>query len=391
MDNKTKRVAHNKLSWEQVKQSFLEVHGEGVYGYSEVEYVDTHTPIKVFCEKHKYYFYPTPKNHKNGSKCYHCGRESQIEKAKKEEGEFINELTSIHGNIFDLSRLNYINSKTDVELGCSPHGFFKRKPEDLLLGRGCKKCRSEKSKYNNRDPFIEENKKKFGDITDFCLVGDISKNTNVDLICTVHNHKFTLSVSARLNGQKCPKCSAENYRKIRAMPTEEYYKKASEVHDNKYTYTGDYETLGVAITFYCDEHGRQRRNANNHLKGAGCSKCEKTGNKVDKLTKEGYVNTAKGRVTSLYLIECWNEEEKFYKIGKTFRGVKARFSGKLIPYQYKILSLYESSAEEIWDLEELLHIKYKEHSYKSNKWFVGFSECYNLELPVDEIIKLNSK
>jgi hypothetical protein len=71
--------------------------------------------------------------------------------------------------------------------------------------------------------------------------------------------------------------------------------------------------------------------------------------------------------------------------------VKTRFSGKIIPYDYKIIREYKSTAEEVWDLEESLHIKYKQYSYKPNNWFVGFSECYTMKLPISEIIKLNTK
>lgn len=300
-------------------------------------------------------------------------------------------MVALYSNNYDFSKVSYINSKIEIEVICNKHGLFKKRPCELVKGYGCRECKSQKSKYNNRDLFIEENKRIFGDITDFHLVKKIDKDTKVNLLCTTHNHNFTLNISARLSGQKCPKCSMENYRKIRALPIEEYYRKVSVLHNNRYTYIGDYTVPKEAITFYCKEHGRQRRNAKNHLNGAGCSKCENIGNKMDKLTKDGYINTAKGRVTSLYLIECSNEEEKFYKIGKTFRGVKTRFSVKLISYKYKIIREYKSTAEEVWDLEESLHIKYKQYNYKPNNWFVGFSECYTIDLPIGEIIKLNIK
>ena len=81
------RKAHNKLTQEQVINSFKEVHGDA-FDYSKVVYVDTHTPVEVYCKKHDFTFTPTPKNHRNGSKCKHCGREAQIEKAKKDFDKF---------------------------------------------------------------------------------------------------------------------------------------------------------------------------------------------------------------------------------------------------------------------------------------------------------------
>lgn len=383
-----KRVPHNKLTWEQVHKSFIEVHGEDTYSYDNVEYVDTHTKIKIHCNKHDNTFFQTPKDHKKGMGCYYCGRERQIEKAKKNIEEVKDELFKVYGDEYDLSKINYINTKTEVEVICRTHGSFMKKPCDLLMGNACKQCKTNKSKYNNKELFKEESTKLFGDITDYSLVNEMGANAKVTLICTKHDCEFTLSVSARLSGQKCPKCSAENYRKIRTLPKDVYYERANETHDNKYTYDDDYVTSKHAITFYCKEHGRQRRNSYDHLRGAGCRKCEKQGQETDKISREGYINTAKGRVTELYLIKCKDDYEEFYKIGKTFRGVESRFSGSLLPYDYDIVNTYEGEAGEIWDLEESLHLKFKEYKYNPNKKFCGFSECYNLELPITEIINL---
>lgn len=378
------KSSNKRLTTEEIISQFKEVHGDN-FGYDKVIYVNIHTPVEVYCKRHDFTFYPTPKGHKNGGKCYHCGRESQIEKAKKDEGKFLEEMRNIYGDYYDFSNMNYINTKTNIEVGCKEHGVFYKKPSDLLTGSGCKKCKLEKSKYNNKTIFIEEDKKLFGDITDYTLVDTMGANTKITLKCNKHNCEFTLTISARLAGQKCPKCSAENYRKVRTIPKEEYYKRANEAHNDLYTYTDDYITSKHAITFYCKEHGRQRTNSYEHLRGAGCKKCEKIGQKTDKLSREGYINTANDRTTSLYLIECKNEDEHFYKIGKTFRGVESRFSGSLLPYNYNIIFTHDGEAGEIWDLEEKLHKKFKEYSYKPNRFFAGFSECYNLDLPIKEI------
>ena len=82
------RKAHNKLTQEQVINSFKEVHGDA-FDYSKVVYVDINTPVEVYCKKHDFTFTPSPKNHRNGSKCKICGREAQISKAKKEQEDFI--------------------------------------------------------------------------------------------------------------------------------------------------------------------------------------------------------------------------------------------------------------------------------------------------------------
>ena len=95
----SKRVAHNKLTQERVIEQFKEVHGDE-FDYSRVVYVDTHTPIEVRCKKHDFIFHPTPKNHKNGAKCTICGRESQIQKARKEQDKFIEDVKDLYGDEF---------------------------------------------------------------------------------------------------------------------------------------------------------------------------------------------------------------------------------------------------------------------------------------------------
>ena len=388
MEEKKKKVAHNKLTQEKVIEQFIEVHGDE-FDYSKVVYVDTNTPVEIRCKRHNLIFTPTPKNHKNGSKCKICGRESQIEKSIKGRDEFTKEMFEKYGDNYDVSNMNYINTKTEIEILCKQHGLFKKKPCDLLTGNACKKCgKRAHTKSSNKEIFVDEAKKVYGDKDDYTNTNIVSSKDKIIVRCTKHNYTFKKGIKTYLEGWGCPKCSAENYRRLRAIPKEEYYKRVSEVHNNKYTYIDDFTTLKYAITFYCEEHGRQRRNANNHLSGAGCKKCNNYGQKTDKLTRDGYINTANGRITSLYLIECKSESEQFYKIGKTFKGVKSRFSGKLLPYDYIILFIHNGNAGEIWDLEESLHIKFKKYSYKPNLFFSGFSECYNLSLPIQEIIKI---
>ena len=40
----------------------------------------------------------------------------------------------------------------------------------------------------------------------------------------------------------------------------------------------------------------------------------------------------------------------------------------------------------IWDLEKEHHRKYKEFHYKPEIYFKGITECFNLDLPIEEIL-----
>lgn len=79
----------------------------------------------------------------------------------------------------------------------------------------------------------------------------------------------------------------------------------------------------------------------------------------------------------VYIIELTGDEGTFYKIGKTYKTVDDRFSGLgKLPYEWKLLSYYTGSAEEMSRLEKLLHYKNKKYKYLPKLNFSGMSECF---------------
>ena len=375
-----------KKTQEEIIKEFIEVHGHD-FDYKDVVYVNINTPVTVLCKKHNYTFRPTPKNHKNGSKCYFCGREAQIEKAKKSEDVFKKEVNGLFDYRYNLDLVEYKNNKTPVIIICEHHGEIKKKPSDILTGIACDRCDRKKTKSTDKKLFIEEAIKVYGDKDDYTNTKIISSKQDISILCKKHNKTFTKSIQNYLSGHGCPDCSAENYKKLRSLPKDEYYKRVYKKYGNKYKYLDNYTYLSEPITFICEKHGVITRNAENHLKGYECPFCEKEPHKLNRMTKEGYCKLAKGRVTFLYLIKCTKNEEVFYKIGKTFQNISKRFTKNNIPYDVDIVYTYESSAENIWDLEESMHEKYKSYSYKPTFYFRGYTECYDLSLPIEEIWK----
>lgn len=55
--------------------------------------------------------------------------------------EFILKAEKIHGNLYDYSRVNYINNFSEIIIVCPEHGEFKCQPRNhTSYGRGCPKC-----------------------------------------------------------------------------------------------------------------------------------------------------------------------------------------------------------------------------------------------------------
>ena len=67
-----------------------------------------------------------------------------------------------------------------------------------------------------------------------------------------------------------------------------------------------------------------------------------------------------------------------------FATVKIRFSST-IPYKYEIINLINHETGFIYDLGNELHKKYNKYKYKPLNSFAGHTECYTLDLPIEEI------
>lgn len=390
---------HNKLTFEKILEQFKETHGDD-FDYSNSVYVDTNTPIEVRCKKHDYIFRPTPKNHKNGSKCYHCGRESQIKKARKTQEKFIQDAENLYWDDYEYDLVEYVNNKTPVKIKCKIHGVFERRPDFYLKGDACRTCLKKQTKSSDKEIFIEEAIKVYGDKDDYTATHIISAREKIKIRCTKHNHTFQKSIQTYLSGYGCPKCSAENYTKIRTKTTKEFVHQAKEIHGDNCDYT---ETVLIdcktKVTIKCNKHDLYFNILpTNHLSGGRCRKClSENLSKALKgkegtcgYSRSGYVKQAGNREAYVYLIKCWNENEEFYKIGKTFLEINKRFTKSNLCYKFEKINFHNGEAGYIYDLENELHRKYREFKYSPIQWFAGYTECYSLDLPIEEIINLRN-
>ena len=62
---------------------------------------------------------------------------------------FIERANGVHGNIYDYSKVEYVNTKTKVVIVCPEHGDFLQSPEKHMAGQGCPLCSSKKLEETN--------------------------------------------------------------------------------------------------------------------------------------------------------------------------------------------------------------------------------------------------
>ena len=111
------------------------VHGD-IYDYSKVDYRDIHSNVEIICRKHDSFF-QSPSNHLKGHGCSICNK---YDARCFGLDEFVKRSRSVHGATYDYQNVCYVNSKTKVGILCKKHGLFYQKPEKHWIGHGCPKC-----------------------------------------------------------------------------------------------------------------------------------------------------------------------------------------------------------------------------------------------------------
>lgn len=60
--------------------------------------------------------------------------------------EFIERARKVHGDKYDYSKAQYVNSQTKVCIVCPIHGEFWQTPKNHLQKHGCPMCKAEQQK-----------------------------------------------------------------------------------------------------------------------------------------------------------------------------------------------------------------------------------------------------
>ena len=117
----------------------------GFYDYSKVEYVNANTKVCIICPIHGE-FWQTPMHHLNRNGCPKCRYIKSSNKKRKTTKWFIEESKKIHGNKYDYTKTEYHRLDEKVCIICPIHGEFWQSPANHMKGHGCPYC-SKNKKY----------------------------------------------------------------------------------------------------------------------------------------------------------------------------------------------------------------------------------------------------
>tara|TARA_R110001592_G_scaffold70707_1_gene216432 strand:- start:531 stop:1493 length:963 start_codon:yes stop_codon:yes gene_type:complete len=305
---------------------------------------------------------------------------------RKTISQFIKDSKKIHGDKYDYSLVDYVNWKTKVKIICPNHGVFEQKAgEHSTQGRGCKYCFKER-KFSNTEQFIEKAKKVHGEKYDYSLVEYVHNKSKVKIICPEHG-EFSQEPSNHNVGNGCKQCSIIENAISLSLTTEQFIKKAKQVHGDKYDYSlVEYTHSHAKVKIVCPEHGEFSQEPNTHVsQGSGCKDCSYIQRAVWRFSD--WYNCAKRSKHfdsfKIYFIKCYDEDEVFYKIGNTYNKIDRRFESRL-PYQYEVLNTKEVSdindregARMIYDMEKRFKRMNKSNKYFPKKKFGGMFECFS--------------
>lgn len=194
-----------KLTRDEFIKKAKIVHGNK-YDYSKVNYNGAEQKVCIICPLHGE-FYQTPHRHIMGDKCPKCSQ-----KAKMNTLDFIEKAKKTHGDKYDYSKVNYIDSKSKVCIICPEHGEFWQKATSHIKGCGCPICGSSSTGMKKRmlkDKFVEKANEIHKGKYNYDKSNYLTSISPIIITCPIHGD-FEQTPHKHLQGHGCPICGSKN-------------------------------------------------------------------------------------------------------------------------------------------------------------------------------------
>ena len=131
-------VDSRKITREEFIQRCIETHGDK-YDYSKFDFTIMENKGIIICPEHGE-FIQSAKKHSTGQHCPECSIIKVADFHRKTLEEFIRDAVEIHGDKYDYSKFEYINSHAKSIIICPDHGEFEQMPYSHLDDKGCPDC-----------------------------------------------------------------------------------------------------------------------------------------------------------------------------------------------------------------------------------------------------------
>jgi hypothetical protein len=357
-----------KKTTEQFVQEATAKHG-GAYDYSQTDYVNSHTNVKIICKIHGS-FNQAPTSHLSGRGCPDCS------KVKSLETEKANSLVAIKKRLFEktagrveLVEASFSKINAIAKFVCDKHGEFTKSVNTALYNPNtCRYCFQESDSTNileQQEVESKINNKLTKGITyePFKYIG--SKTTSIKFNCPIHGQWSVLYGAIVRNGVNCPKCVhanampkrtasvIEKYIEKRDSYWEKYLSKFKAKHGETYDYSvASFVNAKTPIKIKCSVHGEFEQAPDMHIY-SGCRQC--ADDELAGLYSKRFfeLKPELANVSAyLYLLKLTWESGTCFKIGITRTTIKRRFGAALGKgVKVEVLRLVETKLIDAWRLE----------------------------------------
>lgn len=261
----------NKITTKEFVIRSRAVHGDK-YDYSKTTYTKSRNKVVITCPVHGD-FEQAPLEHYGGFGCKECAND-----AKRLDREmFVEHSQKKHNNYYSYDKVGEVRDKKDIlTITCPKHGDFEQRAYNHLAGRGCTYCglkRKSLKASKTTEEFVADAIKVHGDKYDYSKTVYTGTTNKVLIVCHEHGDFWQLA-SGHLRGHGCSECGKVIKSKRMMSSSEEFLKRCSEIHNDKYSYEKTvYKGLTHKMLITCPEHGDFWQLARSHVRGSGCRKC----------------------------------------------------------------------------------------------------------------------
>ncbi|MCH8048384.1 MAG: DUF723 domain-containing protein [Planctomycetes bacterium] len=186
-------------------------------------------------------------------------------------GDFIRRAREKHGDRYDYSQSEYVGAREKLIIICPIHGPWQQSASSHLAGNGCPGCGGRKQLTS--EEFINRAREIHGDKYDYSKTEYRNSATPLVVVCPEHG-EVRQKPHDHLKGTGCPQCGLVQKSLSRRGSTEDFIRRAREVHGDRYDYSKTEYTRGHdKVTIICAEHGEFMQTPSQHLSGNGCKLC----------------------------------------------------------------------------------------------------------------------
>lgn len=208
-------VKRKRKSTEDFIREAQTIHGT-IYDYSQVEYINSETKIKITCKKHGE-FWMTPSHHLRGQGCPVCRYIKSAKGRRRTLEEVVRLATTTHKGKYNyILMTEYKNDRIKYPIICPIHGeFYQNMNNHIHFKEGCPLCAIEKNaemRTYTKEEFIAKANETHNFRYNYSKVEYVNSHTKVCIICPIHGEFWQIPRN-HIHGQGCPICKESKLEK----------------------------------------------------------------------------------------------------------------------------------------------------------------------------------